>query len=49
MPEDSLSKIKKAHEVLCKFPFETVRLERGYSNRTLRIDIGNNDISINPV
>ena len=49
MPEDSLSKMKKAHEILYNFPFEAIRLERGYSNRTLRIDIGNNDISINPV
>jgi hypothetical protein len=38
-----------AHETLKSFPFEPVELDKGYANRTLRIDLGKADISIRPV
>jgi len=49
MKKYPLKKIKKAHEVITEFPFRIIELERGYSNRTLRIDISNNEISTHPV
>ena len=38
-----------AHEVLKSLQFEPIELDKGYANRTLRIDLGTNDISIRPV
>jgi aldehyde:ferredoxin oxidoreductase len=49
MKKYPLEKVKEAHEVLTEFPFEIVQLERGYSNRTLRIDLSGNEISTHPV
>ena len=49
MHEESIINMKKAHEVLCEFPFKVVKLERGYSNRWLRIDLDKNEISIQPI
>jgi len=44
-----LEEVKEAHEVIAEFPFEIIELERGYSNRTLRIDVSSNEISTHPV
>jgi NADH-quinone oxidoreductase subunit F len=41
--------MRKAHETLCEFEFEIPPLKKGYANRTLRIDLDKNDISIQPV
>ena len=41
--------MKEAHRILCEFPFEVIALEKGYANRTLRIDLDKNEISILPV
>lgn len=43
------AKMKEAHEVLYEFSFEVVPLDRGYSNRTLRIDLDKNEVSVHPV
>jgi hypothetical protein len=39
MPNDQTQTIKAAHEVLAEFDFAPVRLNRGYANRALRIDL----------
>ncbi|MBE9478530.1 MAG: NAD(P)H-dependent oxidoreductase subunit E, partial [Chloroflexi bacterium] len=44
-----IERLRNAHEVLREFRFEIVDLERGYSNRILRIDLDNSEISILPV
>ncbi len=49
MPEVLLEKMKEAHSIVAEFPFQIVELEKGYANRTLRVDISNNEISIQPV
>ncbi len=49
MPEPRISKIKEAHQVLARFPFEVIPLEKGYANRTLRVDVGKNEVAILPV
>lgn len=41
--------MRQAHRVLAEFPFDSVELQRGYANRTLRIDVGQNQCSIAPV
>ena len=49
MSGEPITKMKEAHEVLCEFSFDVVALEKGYSNRTLRIDLDTNEITIHPV
>ncbi len=49
MAAESISKMKEAHEVLCEFPFTIKELDRGYSDRTLRIDLDKNEVTIHPV
>jgi len=49
MPNQSILQMQKAHEVLNSFEFDIVKLEKGYANRTLRIDLNNNEITIQPV
>lgn len=39
----------KAHKILCEFNFRVVELDRGYANRTLRIDLDKNEITEVPV
>ncbi len=41
--------MRQAHRVLADFSFDSVELHRGYANRTLRIDVGQNQFSIAPV
>ena len=44
-----IAKMRAAHEVLAEFRFDPVGLDRGYANRTLRIDVGTGDVRIDPV
>jgi len=46
---EKIAEMKDAHEILCEFPFEVKDLEKGYSDRILRIDLDKNEISIQPV
>jgi aldehyde:ferredoxin oxidoreductase len=49
MPNQSIQQMREAHEVLGNFEFDAIELEKGYANRTLRIDLNNNNITIQPV
>jgi NADH:ubiquinone oxidoreductase subunit F (NADH-binding)/NADH:ubiquinone oxidoreductase subunit E len=49
MPDNHIQTLKAAHEVLSEFHFEPVRLEKGYANRTLRIDLTSGAITELPV
>lgn len=49
MPEQSIQQMHEAHEVLNKFQFDTVEIEKGYANRTLRIDLNDNEFTIQSV
>lgn len=40
---------KSLHKVLKEFSFEVTKINKGYSDRALRIDLDNNEISINPI
>jgi len=45
----AIAKMQKAHKVLAEFSYEPVELEKGYANRSLRIDITTNKIATRPV
>ena len=49
MSHDRIQTLKAAHEVLAEFAFKPARLERGYANRSLRIDLSTRGISELPV
>ena len=49
MHNTNLAKMRKAHKVLAEFRYDPVDLDKGYSNRTLRIDISKNTIEQRPV
>lgn len=49
MKFETVAKMRRAHKVLAEFEFEPAALDRGYANRTLRIDVGGNAIRIDPV
>ncbi len=49
MSSDRISKMLAAHEKVGEFTFEPVELDKGYADRTLRINLDNNEISIHPV
>jgi len=49
MSLEKIDRMRKAHEILCEFPFEIKELFRGYSDRILRIDLDKNEISTQPV
>ena len=46
---DKIEQMRKAHRVICEFPFEIKDLNKGYSDRTLKIDLDTNQITIQPV
>ncbi|MBI5241408.1 MAG: NAD(P)H-dependent oxidoreductase subunit E [Elusimicrobia bacterium] len=46
---DTVAKMRRAHKVLAEFRYEPAELERGYANRSLRIDISANRIEVRPV
>ncbi len=49
MPNNHIQTLKSAHEVLAEFSFKPARLERGYANRSLRIDLSSGGITELPV
>jgi len=49
MSDDRIQALKAAHDVLAEFRFQPVRLERGYANRSLRIDLSTGAITELPV
>lgn len=49
MSFERIEKMRRAHKILCEFPFEIKELYRGYSDRILRIDLNKNEINILPV
>jgi NADH:ubiquinone oxidoreductase subunit F (NADH-binding)/NADH:ubiquinone oxidoreductase subunit E len=49
MQNKQLQEMRAAHQVVREFPFEIVQLKKGYANRTLRVDLDKNGISILPV
>jgi len=46
---DRIAEMKGAREVVTRFDFEVVPLDKGYANRWLRVDVGTGEISIHPV
>lgn len=49
MRVEKIEQMQNAHEILCEFPFELKEPDKGYSDRTLRIDLDKNEITIHPV
>lgn len=49
MPNENIKKMQNAHEKLCEFKFDSAPLEKGYTDRTLRIDLEKNEIKTVPV
>lgn len=48
-PDTGLDRMRSAHKVLMTTPFEPMQLDRGYANRTLRIDVGACKAETHPV
>ncbi len=46
---ENIKRMKEAHRVLCDFPFEIEKLQRGYAGRILRIDLDKNEVKILPL
>lgn len=49
MPDNKIAQMREAHEVLLEYPFEIKEINRGYADRTLRIDLDKNEITTHPV
>lgn len=49
MPSEHINELREKHETICEFDFNIVPLEKGYANRTLRIDLNKNEIKVLPV
>ncbi len=49
MLEKDIEKLRSAHEILCEFQFEIAEINRGYADRTLRVDLDKNEVTIHPV
>jgi NADH:ubiquinone oxidoreductase subunit F (NADH-binding)/NADH:ubiquinone oxidoreductase subunit E/NAD-dependent dihydropyrimidine dehydrogenase PreA subunit len=47
--ETRLAEMRQAHEVLAEIDFEVAPLAKGYADRTLRVDLDTNAITIHPV
>jgi aldehyde:ferredoxin oxidoreductase len=47
--EARLTELRQAHRVIAHIDFEVVPLDKGYANRTLRVDLDTNSITIHPV
>ena len=45
----NIEKMRSAHNVLSELEFDGKELDRGYANRTLRIDLGSGKMEIRPV
>jgi NADH:ubiquinone oxidoreductase subunit F (NADH-binding)/NADH:ubiquinone oxidoreductase subunit E len=49
MQHEEIAQMKRAHSILKKVDYEPAKLEKGYANRFLRINLSNLDISIHPI
>ncbi len=49
MLNERIAEMARAHVVLASMQFDPVELDRGYANRTLRVDLDANTIEIRPV
>jgi NADH:ubiquinone oxidoreductase subunit E len=49
MLAEKIAQMRNAHQVVCEFPFEIKALNKGYSDRILRIDLDKNEITMPPV
>ncbi|HWQ31211.1 MAG TPA: aldehyde ferredoxin oxidoreductase C-terminal domain-containing protein [Negativicutes bacterium] len=45
----NVEKLRSAHKLLCEYNYEQGKIERGYTNRTLYINLSNNEIKEKPV
>ena len=45
----SIEEIRAAHKVIAEFPYELHKVERGYANRTLYVNVGTKEIKSKPV
>ncbi len=45
----NVEKLKSAHKLLTKYKYELGKIEKGYTNRTLYINVGENIIKEKPV
>ena len=45
----NIEKLKSAHKLLSEYKYELGKLEKGYTNRTLYINVGDNTIKEKPV
>ncbi|KUO73467.1 MAG: aldehyde:ferredoxin oxidoreductase [Clostridia bacterium BRH_c25] len=44
-----MEKLKSAHRLLCEYNYELKRIEKGYTNRTLYINLSDNEVKEKPV
>jgi NADH-quinone oxidoreductase subunit F len=49
MHSKNIKEMLSAHTTLCEFNFDIPKIKQGYANRTLRIDLSKNEITIQPV
>lgn len=49
MSAEKIAQMQKAHQVVCRFPFEIKEINKGYSDRILRIDLDKNEITTQAV
>lgn len=45
----NVEKLRSAHKLLCEYDYEQGKIERGYTNRTLYINLSHNEIKEKPV
>ncbi len=49
MATKDVERLRNSHEVVAESPFDVVPVSKGYADRTLRIDLGGNQITTHPV
>jgi len=47
--ENAVQDMKKAHKIIAEFTYEKGQVDRGYTNRTLYVDLSNNRVESRPV
>ncbi|HYE82437.1 MAG TPA: aldehyde ferredoxin oxidoreductase C-terminal domain-containing protein [Clostridia bacterium] len=45
----NIEKLKSAHKLLCEYKYELGKIKKGYTNRTLYINLGDNEVKEKPV
>ncbi len=45
----TVEELKKTHKLLAEFDYEPVKVEKGYANRTLYVNVSDNKIELKPV